>query len=1100
MNNGGGKWKMLIKNENSSFLFGRRYEATNKKRKRNLLWVLLGVSVISLLITPFVVTHCANVEEIKNNEKKIETLNWQVAKRKNEINLLKNDLDHKNRQIEALSSNIATEKEKLITAKSKLVALVGNSNEDFYPSANGENASESSIVGNLKAEISSLKSTIREKEAKISRLEKDLKTLKQDYESLKLKLKNVEKENVRLLNEIENIIAINKQKMDKLNLEISHLQGENEKKMNIIKEKETQIISLNSNISNLKAKIVQHENTIKENEAKISNLNSELKLNKEMLVNFFVDYRSTINELLLEIDKLKDSNNNFVNSLFTNINENLDPNNLDLAEIIKYSLPKDAYLTLINGEKIIIDESKELLISSSYVAWNSLDFEDKALLDKFFNFESNEYKEALISEVNSNNSYFKKHLKLVNLIKNAIINNTKVLNESLTKIIELNNERDEKLRKYLNVLINKIEEITGEKYHPTRDFGENGENAEGGLVYKLRSKIVNLENIIAINKSKLNEYVGNSETTFVAGENGENALENSLVYKLRKQIEEKTNLLNSKESELLNKNSELKNKALDIKKLEKEKVSLTSEISANKAEIKHLNDVKKQNEKNINELKSKNILLEKSGAEKDESIRKLNQLLAAYLSEISDLKTKLKHANNNNDEAQSTILEIKRKLKKLTGSDDPTFDVGISGENALEGSLIDKLNKIIKSKELSIARLENELEIEKTKSIELEKMWNKLNVREISNSSLLSSTRSTFYPEGHIWQGMVKNRYNTHFRKILHGFDSIDSDALAFDMYFSKDGQWNMSKILRAYKEKDKTLNPTTYFAEFVLKKDGFKTKVDIDQKIALLERRKFELLEGIQDLELEYADEDDIERLRVELREVESRIDRTIDKYLINRTDFSFESELTGKEHFTLLFAGIEHKNMTLSEIENNIRLFNEDESNQFIKTYRVKQLVASEKSSTFHFRESEIEIKWQPIIKVSRDESKIIFKTYALPLYITNRAGNDKPTSFTLSLFERKPMPDIEYIFADWWYEATHDRKVPTTVLKRYLIYDDDSGDSWGSTAEPKWEEKYEWDLNSFALQNMGNVYLYDAITVPKEFRSMSEHIPTSMVLQLK
>ncbi|WP_044888975.1 hypothetical protein, partial [Mycoplasmopsis glycophila] len=364
---------------------------------------------------------------------------------------------------------------KLIKARAKLLILVGSEDENFDFGANGENALNGSLVNELRRDIA-------EKEETIRLLEIDLAELRDAYSELERELEEKEQQNLMLLNKIEDLIAENNHKIAMLNMEISFLEGENDKKDQIIAEKEQEIANLNNHIVDLNNTITERENTIKENEKQISTLTKQRDIDKKALLNSLLEYRKAIKELVALTNSIKEKNTNFVDNLFTDYNDLLEEENSDLAKIISLKVNQGDYTRLLNGETLTINDNKQISLNSTYDNFDTLEAKYEIPYDKFLNLSDEHYKEFFFNDDNLIKENYDEQITLLNLLKDKANSNATVLNDSLFKMLELNKERNTELVKYINRLIDQIEKLTGERISPLKDFGSNGENATGGVI------------------------------------------------------------------------------------------------------------------------------------------------------------------------------------------------------------------------------------------------------------------------------------------------------------------------------------------------------------------------------------------------------------------------------------------------------------------------------------------------------------------------------------------------------------------------------------------------------------------------------------------
>uniref|UniRef100_UPI0005D10598 hypothetical protein n=1 Tax=Mycoplasmopsis glycophila TaxID=171285 RepID=UPI0005D10598 len=407
-------------------------------------------------------------------------LNIEITNLENAVDNLKAKLRDKEEQIASLKEQLEAERNKLIKARAKLLILVGSEDENFDFGSNGENALNGSLVNELRRDIA-------EKEETIRLLEIDLEELKDAYSELERELEEKEKQNLMLLNKIEDLIAENNHKIAMLNMEISFLQGENDKKDQIIAEKEQEITNLNNHIVDLNNTITERENTIKENEKQISTLTEQRDIDKKALLNSLLEYRKAIKELVALTNSIKEKNTNFVDNLFTDYNDLLEEENSDLAKIISLKVNQGDYTRLLNGETLTINDNKQISLNSTYDNLDTLEPKYEIPYDKFLNLSDEDYKEFFFNDDNLIKENYDDQIRLLNLLKDKANANATVLNDSLFKMLELNKERNAELVKYLNQLIDQIEKLTGERISPLKDFGTNGENATGGVIQTLKN-------------------------------------------------------------------------------------------------------------------------------------------------------------------------------------------------------------------------------------------------------------------------------------------------------------------------------------------------------------------------------------------------------------------------------------------------------------------------------------------------------------------------------------------------------------------------------------------------------------------------------------
>ncbi|QIW62348.1 hypothetical protein [Mycoplasmopsis gallinacea] len=949
----------------------------NKKGKKILVGATVGAGVAAAIIIPPLLTkYCNAKSEIKQNKKDIQELNYQIKKTKNELESLKITLGEKDRLIENLNASLKEEKDKLNLARTKLFLLVGSSDENFDFGSSGENALDNSIVKDLHKNVARLTNDVRSKEARIASLEKELENLKSDYQVLQTKLKQKEKENVDLLNQIEAIIADNKQKIALLNLEIANLQGENEEKDRIIVEKEQEINQLNANIENLNALITEQEATIREKNANIATLTNERDANKQAFLNSIIEYRQTIKNLVNELGKIKQANKEFVQSLFANYNDNLDTNDASLAEIAKYTIGENGYDTLLANGELTVFDGKVITLSERYKDFNEIDENLQSSFNDYLNLDDEQYKAFLFDENNVKNDAFLAQLQILNLLKEKTNSNFNVLNEAFAKMLELNKERNQKTTEYLNSLITQIETLTGEKYNPTKDFGNNGENANGGVIQRLKDKITNLENVVSKAKSKLTEYVGSEDENFDAGENGENSLENSLVYRLRKEIEQKQNTLEEKDREIQTKNSEIENKTEQIQRLEQEKTDLNSTIESQKEQIKQLENTKAEQTRKIGELENRKTELERENAQKDESIRSLTQAKEAALAEVEEWKRKYNSANSELQSTNRTLSTAKNKLYSLTGSSDPNFNVGTNGENAKSGSLIYRLRQQISEKEARISTLNKQVGDKEKQNDEIIAMWNALNVKKIIFTRNIYEAAGFFYLKGFAWN-QLQNMFIEKFEKLKKDPMSLDTNFLAFDEKDIKgSSQSKYGRNSLGAHQRFEWKNLITNFENIVLKSNDF-----------LISAKNFETWKSKnENRESGYRG--------IENPFIAKETNFTIYEDLNNPLRIELNGHLHNKKFNTYVDSIDEYKEY----VEDKFEKWKKDQFNGYryveITQTKVRQLVGI-KGAELIFRESEIEIEWEPTIQVvdkkigSRRE--LSFSLFWKPVVIKNYAYND-------------------------------------------------------------------------------------------------------------
>ncbi|VEU70337.1 coiled-coil domain-containing protein [Mycoplasmopsis glycophila] len=1028
-----------------------------KNRKKLILASILGMGVAgAIIIPPLLMKHCSQIKQIESDKKQILNLNIEITNLENAVDNLKAQLRDKEEQIASLKDQLEAERNKLIKARAKLLILVGSEDENFDFGANGENALNGSLVNELRRDIA-------EKEETIRLLEIDLAELRDAYSELERELEEKEQQNLMLLNKIEDLIAENNHKIAMLNMEISFLEGENDKKDQIIAEKEQEIANLNNHIVDLNNTITERENTIKENEKQISTLTKQRDIDKKALLNSLLEYRKAIKELVALTNSIKEKNTNFVDNLFTDYNDLLEEENSDLAKIISLKVNQGDYTRLLNGETLTINDNKQISLNSTYDNFDTLEAKYEIPYDKFLNLSDEHYKEFFFNDDNLIKENYDEQITLLNLLKDKANSNATVLNDSLFKMLELNKERNTELVKYINRLIDQIEKLTGERISPLKDFGSNGENATGGVIQTLKNQIANLEDRFNKAKQKLNEYVGSEDENFEAGENGENALANSLVERLRREINDKQTIISQKETEIREKDAALKQKEQEISNLQTQNQGLNQDLENKKQEISRLETTKTQNEARISELETQKANLERENVEKDQSIATLTREKQEALALAEEYKQKYERERGNSASSSTELTNYEDKLYELTGSRNWWFDVGTNGENALAGSLIYRLNQDIKDKDAEIKKLNGLIIGKETANDEYKLKYEALNVKSVGQITNTFNTDTVFFKAGHEWD-TVKSQFQKFNRT---NEESYKNNALAFDMYFENERHFNFQDIYEAYRKENRKQEKDTYFQYFVLNPRDLGGYLGATIGIDQWEASRSYALDNI-----DYSYESYPGEARRNIEDYhDEKINSIMSKSLLFKSRISFNQSWESRNSNFLCNFNNEKKTLTYSSLQSKVYDYNRT-ANEITKKYTIRQLIRIPKSNDDHaftFRESVIEIQWKPKIEISRSGNDIVFEFYVVPLSMTTKSGDDNLVKFGFYLAGQNGIRNYPvYSYTESWMRATN-KNIGTI-----------------SSAD---------DVSSY----LGSVFLHDKIAVPNEFIDYGEAIPSSMTLQL-
>ncbi|VEU75591.1 Uncharacterised protein [Mycoplasmopsis maculosa] len=381
-------------------------------------------------------------------------------------------------------------------------------------------------------------------------------------------------------------------------------------------------------------------------------------------------------ELLARLNEIKSSFDNEKNELVNQIN-NLKQENKELLKEKNNLLKQQKYLLWIYQSRISTLKDAIATINGEFKIKENNYKETIARL--------NEEKNRLISEAdNLRNNLNIKRVEL-ETANNKLKTSTSKLVELLSSVININslfevlNETFVSNEILDNLVITSETEINSviesnslDNYLTTSLFLSNqildNLNKVISNNKKIESNSIETNNLY---KSKLSELLGESEE-YSIGDNGKEALENSIVYNLRKQINDISLLIND-------------NKA-KIKQLEIDVDSLTNQIES-----------KTQNNQD----------LARQISDISNSITEKNRIIESLNSEIQASKS-LKSSNNEN------IEKYKSMLISLIGTDDKDFNfdnLAEAAQNGIVKQLHQKYNEKEQEKNELISRFETEKEL-----------------------------------------------------------------------------------------------------------------------------------------------------------------------------------------------------------------------------------------------------------------------------------------------------------------------------------------------------------------------------------------------------
>lgn len=576
------------------------------------------------------------------------------------------------------------------------------------------------------ADLNLANKNIKDLKAKLEQKELEVYLLRENLAAI-----SNNKENEKIISQLNNQIKEYEQAIEHLNKKVDYLLEENNNLNELLKLKDQ--------------KIQEYENTLEDNNIKIKDVEENLKIN--LLSNKeHVDNSKKLNEKIQEMENLKE------NLIIELENKNQ----------IVYLLQQDN-LTLKKDNKDLIDFKEEALVKLN-------DFESNLNQEKYKNDKESEEPTSPSRLRYDDNTFRKLSSENFGLMENLKDDLQTSYNKSLKKIDKLNREIEklniqlsaikdehkiENMR--LNLTIEELLKITNNSYNAIDNDSEVGEGGKVSSIVKNIQSKVNENTIEELKKEKISylETIEKLKMRIEALENTNNMDNISINYQQtetfvnnftpQKDIQSSNNLNDENTNKDLknlnsiinnNNNNDFNTKEDNEITNNKNNNSQNQHVSFLEGDVINNNELLEKNQNEIRErerkieyllqiLEDKNNLIEKlrdsdrvnssnQSADAKETLEYLQFQNENLLKEIEDKNAKLKKLNKDyNDQIakfellQADFLELQEKENEITIYTDE-IEL-LKNKNKEYESLIEKMNKEINVKSNTLLRKEKEV-------------------------------------------------------------------------------------------------------------------------------------------------------------------------------------------------------------------------------------------------------------------------------------------------------------------------------------------------------------------------------------------------------
>ena len=613
---------------------------------------------------------------IKENEKKINDLNEQINKKNeiyNELSIKYNDMiskiedDKKNLNNAIENLNLSEKYKKFINFEKPDLIKVIIEKDDYLYNIEKENLKNIDEIKDLKNKNQDLNNDINRKLVEINNLTQKKLSLENELNEV-----NTEKSKIqKILNNKEEELNKEKEIKEKLIKDLNEEKNKNELMMNDNKNMKNEIITQKENISKLNNEISLLQNKNKEKEEQINSLTKD----KETLNKNYKDLLDKYNEELSKT-KQKEQRTSIAIKNLNLTGEHLKLANMNKEQLISLIVEKDKYI------KVIEDLNKDLneKVNKITKEKNIIIEENNKLKESISNLEKNN------SLINSENEQFKKDIENIKSEKNNLIldlEKEKELKEKYIKEVKTLTEEIKELKERINLLkadIQKISDLNTEK----------------------EEKIISLNNEIASMQNKINSFEKQKEELLLKY--------NNLIEQSNIQLEkiQNLNLKEKTELDLISKlNLENKYQYLAIKSkadlislfIEKDVFNTKLEQEKNEMNntIINLEKNKIQNEKNLAEFEAKN--------------NTLNNKIKNLENELNDMKNENENIKKEKNEISNLLKEEKKMAEKMKSANDVLNKENIKIEILNKENK--KLNEEITNQKDIITKYESKINLQK---------------------------------------------------------------------------------------------------------------------------------------------------------------------------------------------------------------------------------------------------------------------------------------------------------------------------------------------------------------------------------------------------
>lgn len=498
----------------------------------------------------------------------------------------------------------------------------------------------------LVSEVIEKDNVIKKKEESLSTLENQLKVKENDISVLSHEKENIEKKVAALVKDKEETQILNEKNAQALK---EHFDSELNKKDELLSNSEKQfsearstIDKLNEEITGVKKETDTLRTALNQKEEDIAQLNSKLQLAEQNVEMLNRDSSEHVTTLQSELSKVKEESVKTKTVLEQKLSELQKENEKLLSDVKEKNIvveEKEKSLSMlekqINSKEIDISNLSQLLEKQKNEIGTLAKEKEEILVchEK----QSQSQKTEFDSEVK------KKDQKLADLLEE---------NEKLSKIISERNvvvgEKDETLLNLQNQLKIKETEIS--------NLSSQTEN----LKQELNEMVKNNEELKILHEKQLLSSKENFEAEMKSKE--------MIIEESQGKSSECIKLLEIKEKELQQKESEINSLKNMVKEKESQFDELSQMIEASQVQLKILSE---QNENNVKLLESKESFIENFKAENEKQVLDLEKNLKKENSRLQDLLQKYENDVVQKQEIITKLNteaeELKKHIELITG-------------------------------------------------------------------------------------------------------------------------------------------------------------------------------------------------------------------------------------------------------------------------------------------------------------------------------------------------------------------------------------------------------------------------------------------------